>query len=279
MSKPRPVKTIAVTSGKGGVGKTNLSVNLAAMLARRGHGVLLMDADLGLANVDVLLGLSPKRNLSHVIAGEADLEDVLVTGPQGMRIVPASSGTQRMASLSPAEHAGLIRGFSEFGHDVDYLIVDTAAGISDAVTSFARAVREVVVVVCDEPSSITDAYALIKVLNRDQGVTRFRMVANRVRDAREGPELFDKLSRVTTRFLDLTLDYVGAVPEDDAVRKAVQRQRCVAELYPGAPAGKAFDELARRVESWPAPSRAEGHLEFFVERVIQYGASSQGVAG
>jgi flagellar biosynthesis protein FlhG len=132
----------------------------------------------------------------------------------------------------------------------------------------------VLVVVCDEPSSITDAYALIKVLNRDHGVDRFHMVANRVRDPREGQLLFDKLSRVTTRFLDLALDYVGAIPEDDAVRKAVQRQRAVVDLYPGSPAGRAFEDLARRIDKWPRPSHAEGHLEFFVERVIRYGAGA-----
>ncbi|HKJ94315.1 MAG TPA: MinD/ParA family protein, partial [Gammaproteobacteria bacterium] len=180
MSKPRPVKTIAVTSGKGGVGKTNVSVNLATCLARQGHGVLLFDADLGLANVDVLLGLTPKRNLSNVIDGESSIEEVLMEGPAGVLIVPASSGTQRMAQLSPAEHAGVIRGFSELPQEIDYLIVDTAAGISDSVVSFARASREVMVVACDEPSSITDAYALVKVLNRDHGVHRFHMVANRV---------------------------------------------------------------------------------------------------
>jgi flagellar biosynthesis protein FlhG len=274
MANPRPVKTIAVTSGKGGVGKSNLSVNLATALSRQGRGVMLFDADLGLANVDVLLGLSPKRNLSHVIDGEASLEEVLVEGPEGVLIIPASSGTQRMAELSRAEHVGLIRGFSELSHDLDYLIVDTAAGISDAVMSFAHASREVLVVVCDEPSSITDAYALIKVLNRDHGVDRFHMVANRVRDPREGQLLFDKLSRVTTRFLDLALDYVGAIPEDDAVRKAVQRQRAVVDLYPGSPAGRAFEDLARRIDKWPRPSHAEGHLEFFVERVIRYGAGA-----
>ncbi len=279
MANPRAVKTIAVTSGKGGVGKTNISVNLATTLARQGHGVMLFDADLGLANVDVLLGLSPKRNLSHVLDGEATLEEVLVEGPGGIHIVPASSGTQRMAVLRRAAHAGLIHGFSELGHDVDYLIVDTAAGISDSVVSFARASREVLVVVCDEPSSITDAYALIKVLNRDHAVDRFQMVANRVREAREGPALFDKLCRVTTRFLDLAIDYAGAVPEDDAVRKAVQRQRAVVDLYPGSPAGRAIQDLARRVEKWARPAAPEGHLGFFVERVIQFGAARGGLAG
>ncbi len=277
MNQPKPVKVIAVASGKGGVGKTNLSVNLGTALAQGGRRVLLMDADLGLANVDVMLGLSPRRNLSHVIAGEATLEEVIMQAPEGLGIIPAASGIQRMAELAPAEHAGLIRCFSELSQDLEYLIVDTAAGISDSVMSFSRAAREVLVVVCDEPSSITDAYALIKVLNRDYRVQRFHVVANRVRGPREGQELFAKLAKVTGRFLDLTLDFAGAIPEDDALRRAVQRQRAVVSLYPGSPAGKAFMDLARRVDRWPLPAGAEGHLEFFVERIIQYRADAQGV--
>lgn len=275
MSNPRPVKVIAVTSGKGGVGKTNVSVNLATALARKGRSVMLLDADLGLANVDVLLGLSPRLNLAHVIDGEASLEEILLEGPEGIQIVPATSGTQRMAQLAPAEHAGVIHGFSELATDLDYLIVDTAAGISDEVTCFTRAAREVLVVACDEPSSITDAYALIKVLCWDHGVARFHMVANRVRGLREAEVLFGKLSRVTSRFLDMALDYLGAIPEDDALRKAVQRQSPVVSAYPGSPSGKAFEDLAQRIDRWPLPVHAEGHLEFFVERVIRYGRLPQ----
>ncbi len=277
MAQPKPVKVIAVTSGKGGVGKTNVSVNLAVQLAQMGRGVMLLDADLGLANVDVLLGLSPKYNLSHVLEGRATLEEILVEGPGGISIVPAASGLQRMAELSSAEHAGLIRGFSELNNDLDYLIIDTAAGISDGVISFARAAREVLVVACDEPSSITDAYALIKVMNCDYGVQRFHMVANRVRSGREGEELYRKLAMVCNRFLDLTLDFAGAIPEDDYLRKAVRRQSPVSIAYPSAPVSRAFGELARRVERWPLPSEVEGHLEFFVERLIQFSAAAGGL--
>lgn len=269
MANPRPVKVIAVTSGKGGVGKTNVSVNLAAALSAQGQQVMLMDADLGLANVDVMLGLSPRKNLSHVIDGTASLEEVLLRAPGDFTIVPASSGTQRMAELTPAEHAGLIRSFSELNHDLDYLLVDTAAGISDGVMSFAKASREVLVVVCDEPSSITDAYALIKVLNRDHGVERFHMVANRVRSPEEGRLLFRKLSAATDRFLDLAIDYVGMVPEDDCLRRAVQRQQPVVTSFPGSPAARAFKDMAMRVRKWPSPAHLAGTLEFFVERLVQ----------
>ena len=167
-----------MTGGKGGVGKTNVSVNLSMALADLGRRVMLMDADLGLANVDVLLGLTPKRTLADVIAGECDLRDVLLQGPGGIRIVPAASGTQSMVSLTPMQHAGLIQAFSDISENLDVLVIDTAAGIGDAVVSFVRAAQEILVVVCDEPTSITDAYALIKLLNRDHGISRFRVLAN-----------------------------------------------------------------------------------------------------
>ena len=179
MSSNHPVQVIAVTGGKGGVGKTNVSINLSVCLAEMGRRVALLDADLGLANVDVLLGLTPKQNLENVLAGECSLSDIMLEGPGGIQIIPASSGTQEMTMLGSMQHAGLIHAFSELAEMIDVLIVDTAAGISDSVVSFVRASHEVLLVVCDEPSSLTDAYAWIKLLNRDFGVERFR--ENRLR--------------------------------------------------------------------------------------------------
>ncbi len=223
------VKVIAVTGGKGGVGKTNVSLNLAIALGQQGKRVLVLDADLGLANCDVMLGLRVEKNLSHVLSGECDLRDILVTGPAGIRIAPATSGSQSMVELSPAEHAGLIRAFSELDNEFDVLIVDTAAGISDMVLSFSRASQDVVVVVCDEPTSITDAYALIKILSREHGVYKFKIVANMVRSLREGQDLFAKLSKVTDRFLDVALELVATIPYDENMRKSTRRQKAVVD--------------------------------------------------
>ncbi len=265
-----PVQVIAVTGGKGGVGKTNVSVNLSLALADLGRRVMLLDADLGLANVDVLLGLTPKRTLADVINGECDLKDVLIQGPGGIRIVPAASGTQSMVQLSPMQHAGLIQAFSEIGDNVDVLVVDTAAGIGDGVVSFVRAAQEVIVVVCDEPTSITDAYALIKLLNRDYGMNRFRVLANMAHSPQEGRNLFAKLTKVTDRFLDdVALQYLGAVPYDESVRKAVQKRRAVYEAFPRSKCSLAFKAIAQKVDSWPLPANPRGHLEFFVERLVQ----------
>ncbi|WP_455203277.1 MinD/ParA family protein [Kaarinaea lacus] len=278
MAKNRPVKVIAVTSGKGGVGKTNVSVNLGVCLASSGRQVMLMDADLGLANVDVMLGLHPQYNLSHVIKGERSLDDIIVTGPEGMRIVPAASGLQAMAELPASHHGGIIRAFSEMRYPVDTLIIDTAAGISDSVVSFTKAAQEVIVVICDEPASITDAYALIKLLNRDYGLHRFRVLANKVPSIQSGRELYKKIVTVTDRYLDVALDFMGMVPHDDYLRKAVQRQRAVTEAYPRSKSSIAFKKLAQKADSWPMSASAGGRLEFFVERLIMASQPETGVS-
>ncbi len=268
MNQSRLIKVIAVTGGKGGVGKTNITLNTAIAMAKQGKRVMVLDADLGLANVDVMLGLRVEKNLSHVLSGECTLDEVLVTGPHGIKIAPATSGTQSMTELSPTQHAGLIRAFSELRSQVDVLIVDTAAGISDMVLSFARASQDILVVVCDEPTSLTDAYALIKILNRDYGVFRFKIVANMVRDVREGQELFSKLSKVTGRFLDVALELVATVPFDENIRRAVRKQSAIVDAFPASPAAVAISQLATKAAGWPIPAQPGGHLEFFVEQLV-----------
>jgi len=269
MVNPKPVQVIAVSSGKGGVGKTNVSVNMALAIASTGKKVLVMDADLGLANVDIMLGLKPVYNLSHVLKGERTIEEVIVDGPGGIKIIPAASGVKQMAELSPMENAGVIRAFSEISQDIDVLIIDTAAGISDSVIAFAKASQEVVVVVCDEPASLTDAYALIKVLNTEFGVQKFRVLSNMTHSAQEARELFNKLLVVTDRYLDATLINIGTIPYDDYLRKAIKKQRPVVDAYPRSRSAMAFKNLAHKADKWPRPDAAAGHLEFFVERLIR----------
>ncbi|MGL6258022.1 MinD/ParA family protein [Vibrio sp. WXL103] len=268
LTQPSLTKVIAVTGGKGGVGKSNVSLGMAICMARQGKKVMVLDADLGLANVDVMLGLRPKRNLGHVLAGECDLKDAIVEGPHGIKIIPATSGTQKMAELSHAQHAGLIRAFGSLEDEMDVLIVDTAAGISDMVVSFSRAAQDVVVVVCDEPTSITDAYALIKLLSKEHQVQRFKVVANMVRSYREGRELFAKLTLVTERFLNVSLELVACIPLDDKVRQAVKKQKIVVDAFPRSPAALALGSLAGKALGWPLPKTPTGHLEFFVERLL-----------
>lgn len=275
LASAAPVRVIAVASGKGGVGKTNVSVNLGIALAERGREVMLLDADLGLGNADVLLGVQPRRNLSHVLDGECSLEEILIEGPAGLRLVPAASGVRRMMALAPVAHAGIVNAFGSLSRTPDVLLIDSAAGLADTVISFAAAAQEVLVVVCDEPASLTDAYALIKVLNRECGRTRFRVLANMVRSDSESRGLYEKLLRVSDRFLDVSLEYVGAIPFDEHVHKAVRRQRAVVDAYPRCRAAEAFRLLAQQVDGWSWPQAASGGLEFFVERLIQAASAAE----
>lgn len=273
----RPVQVIAVTSGKGGVGKTSVSVNLSVAMAQAGKRVMLLDGDLGLANVDVMLGLQPAYNLSHVIEGHCSLEDTIIEGPAGIMVVPASSGKRNMAELSGAEHAGLVRAFSELQRPLDTLIVDTAAGIADSVITFTQASQQIIVVVTSDPQSLTDAYALIKVLSRERGIRRVHVLANQVHSAREAREVYENLRRVAERFLDMTLSAIGYIPHDEWLKRAVRRQRAVVETYPAAPSAVAFRELAQLAASWGMPLGARGNLEFFVERLVAAGDAPAGV--
>jgi flagellar biosynthesis protein FlhG len=270
--RPDPVQVIAVTGGKGGVGKTSVAVNLAAALAAQGERVLLFDGDLGLANVDVLLGLTPRHTLEHVLDGRCTLEEAIVKSPAGFGVIPGASGVSRLAGLSTREHLGLVQAFSHLTAGLDVLIVDTAAGIADSVRQFCQAAQNVLVVLRDEPASLTDAYALIKVLHRSHGVRRFRILPNMSAAPGAGEALFRKLERVTSRFLDVVLDYAGEIPEDSFVRAAIREQRCVVQAYPSSPAARAFARVAKQSAKWQVQQGPRGNVEFFIERLLPQAA-------
>jgi flagellar biosynthesis protein FlhG len=272
MNNINPVRVIAITSGKGGVGKTNLAVNLGIALSQSGKRVALLDADMGLANVDILLGIYPKFNLSHVLSGDKTLPEIMLDGPSGLRVIPGASGIQKMSELSSVEQAAVIRAFSEIDQDLDVLIVDTAAGISASVVNFARACQEIVVVICDEPTSLTDAYAFIKLLNRDYHLTHFHVIANMVKSPQQGQALFQKLAKVTDHYLDVTLRFLGTVPYDECLRKSVQKQTPVIVAFPNSKVSLAVKEMAWKIESWPLKAQAGNYIEFFIERMLHYGS-------
>ena len=213
-------------------------------------------------------GYKQKKTLSDVMNGTCTLEETLLEGPMGLKIIPAASGTEMMANLSQQEHIGLIHAFSDLANQLDTLIIDTAAGISDSVTVFGRAAHEILIVLCDEPTSISDAYALIKILSQAHGCQRFRVLTNMVKNTYEGIALFRKLLRVTDQFLDVILDHVGNVPFDDHLRQAVKQQRAVIELFPSAKASTAISNLAEKISSWRVPKQTSGDLNFFLERLV-----------
>jgi flagellar biosynthesis protein FlhG len=266
--QPQPVKVIAVCSGKGGVGKTNVATNLAVALSGSGENVMLLDADLSLANVDVLLGLQPRFNLSHVLSGEAQLEDTLLEGPQNLRIVPASSGNFELTKLDAMGQSAIIHAFGKLADQPDILVVDTAAGISPGVARFVQAAQYPLVVVRDEPASLTDAYALIKVFSRHYGIDRFQVVTNQSNGQQGGRRLFGKLARVADGYLDVVLRHAGDVPDDPYLGKAVQQQCAVVDAYPGSSSGQAFKRLAEKFRAMPHDAQANGGLQFFLERLV-----------
>ncbi|MFZ5757627.1 MAG: MinD/ParA family protein [Pseudomonadota bacterium] len=269
-----PVRVIAITGGKGGVGKTSVAVNLSLSLVEQGQRVLLLDTDLGMANADVLLGLTPSFTLFDVVSGRCSIEETLIEGPHGLLVLPAASGRSRMAELKPTEHVGLIHACSAIDRPLDTLIVDTAAGISDSVLTFSQAAQEVLIVVCNEPASMTDAYALVKVLSQERGVKRVRVLANMIRSDKEGLEILAKLSRVTERFLDVVMDFAGAIPHDEWLRRAIQRRQAVVDAFPASASSQAFRELASQVMRWDFPSAPRGGVEFFVERLLDSGEAA-----
>lgn len=218
------VRTIAVTSGKGGVGKTNISTNLAIMLALMKKKVLILDADMGLANIDILLGIHPKYNLQHVISGEKSLEDILVDGPAGIKIIPAASGFQSLTELTVSQRSILIKEFSKFQYSVDYLIIDTGAGISKNVTEFIKAAGEAIVVTTGEPTAITDAYALIKVMSKDSKDLKMHLFINMVDDLNEAKEVEAKLKSVVEKFIGISINAIGFMTKDSSVVASIRKQ-------------------------------------------------------
>ncbi len=270
----KPVQVIAVTGGKGGVGKSNIAINTALEIGKLGQSVLVLDADLGLANIDVLCDIKPRGTLKEVFDGHATLDDILLPISNNVSLLPACSGVTKITSLSPAEYGGLIHAFTTLQSPIDTLIIDTSAGISDQVTSFCCAAREVMVVVCDEPTSITDAYSMIKVLSTDFNVSRINVLVNKVSSSQQGVDLFNKIIRVADKNLDVMLNYLGSVPHDEHLQRGVQSQNPVVNLFPGSRSAIAFQKLAKKIHGWPEPKQPIGRVEFFIERLVSYSTSA-----
>jgi flagellar biosynthesis protein FlhG len=270
----KAVRTIAVTSGKGGVGKTNVTANLAIAMRKLGNEVLVFDADLGLSNIDVLLNLAPKYNIQHVVSGEKSLKEVIVEGPHGIKILPASSGVQELTELDELQRLRLLEEFDAYDGGIDTLLVDTGAGISANVAFFCLASQEIVVVTSPEPIALTDAYALIKVLFTRYQEKNFRVLVNSAKDAEEAFEVYRKLSVAAERFLNISLDYLGFIPVDDSIQKAVRRQRAFSDIYPGCKASISLQEIALKLNE-DRPGRVKGTLQFFLGSLLKGGTRAE----
>jgi flagellar biosynthesis protein FlhG len=264
-----PVQVIAFTGGKGGTGKSNIAVNVAQALSNEGQCTLLLDADLGMASIDTLLGLEADYTLRDVLNGSKELGEIVMRGPDGMLLIPAASGEQQLAELGASECAGLMRAFSDLDEPIDTLVIDTATGITEIVTSFCRAASEIVVVICNEPASIRDAAALIENLYKAHGIARFRVLPSMVASAGEASELFIKLLDRFSDNHELVLSCCGYVPRDEFLQLAVMRHQTVLSAFPRSRSALALKNLARQIMKWPRQLYAGGHLEFFVERLIQ----------
>jgi len=263
-------KVISVTSGKGGVGKTNVVVNLALAFTRLGKKVMVLDADLGLANIDVLLGLTPLYTVEHLLGREKSFSEILIEGPGGMRILPASSGVFSLVDLNETQKLFLLDEIDFMAESIDVLLIDTGAGISSNVLYFNMAAQDSIVIATPEPTSMTDAYALMKVLSARCQKKNFMMLVNFVSDEEEAKGVFKKISKAADHFLkSLSIDYLGFIPFDEKLPLAVRHQRPVLEIYPKAPSSRCFENLARALFERPSISNATGGIQFFWKRLFQ----------
>ncbi len=265
------VRVLSITSGKGGVGKTNICANVGLALARMGQRVLIFDTDLGLANIDIVLGLNPQYNIGHVLTGEKKIDDVVVEGPDGLLILPANSGVDEVPTLSESQRMELLAQFENWDRRIDILLLDTGAGIGPNVMYFNVVAQHILVITTSEPTAITDAYALMKVLSTRYQEKRFQLLVNMAKDEKQAREVFRSLAQVSGRFLDISLDFFGYVPRDLNITRAVAQRQALLDAFPDSPAAKMFTQLARNVLNLEIPKSPKGNIQFLWRHVLRTG--------
>lgn len=261
-------RVITVTSGKGGVGKTNICVNLAVQFAREGLRPCIFDADLGLANINILMGIRPEHTLEDVVSGEKSIPDILIHDPSGVDIIPGGTGVEQLAAMTPGQVSGLIESFSCLkGYDV--LFFDTSAGISRDVLSFCMASQEVLLVVTSEPTSLTDGYSLLKVLSVNGYREPVKVIMNKAKNERFAKAVFNKFNETVKQYLSIGITYAGCLPADETVSTAVTRQRPFSLLYPSARASAGIEQLALHLLDNPGDANSDNTFEDFWEKYME----------
>jgi flagellar biosynthesis protein FlhG len=268
------LRVIAVTSGKGGVGKTNMTANLAVLAARAGKRVLIIDADLGLANVEIVFGLKPKHHMGALLDGTLSVEDVLVEGPHGVKILPGGSGVQSLTALDEQQKMRLCAALDRVEDMFDLVLVDSGAGIGDNVLFFVGAAQEALLVVSPEPTSLVDAYATVKVLSQKAGVRHFGVIINPVIEELPAREIFNKLTQVTSRFLSASVRHLGYIPRDENLHRAIMAQRPLVDAFPHSPASRALNVLADKLFNESAPPVLDGGMKLMWNRLFREGAEA-----
>ncbi|MGI6435401.1 MAG: MinD/ParA family protein [Syntrophomonadaceae bacterium] len=268
MGTSRKTRTIAISSGKGGVGKSTLALNLALSLCNENQRVVLMDADLGLANIDIMLGLAPEYHIQHLVQGRKSLKDIIITGPQGLKIIPGGSGITELANLSDGELKRLLLEVGKLDGDYDYMIIDTGAGISRGVMSFMLAADEVIVITTPEPTSLTDAYGCIKTMAKQGYEGEIAVVVNQVTDQNEGLLVAEKFRLVCRQFLNVNINMLGIIPTDALVGEVVRQQKALMQAYPRSNAARHIQKIARNltndsITAAPEESHGSGIRKFF----------------
>jgi flagellar biosynthesis protein FlhG len=269
MAPPEPLRVMAVTSGKGGVGKTMLTANLAVLGAKRGKRVLIIDADLGLANVEIVFGVKPKRHVGDLLNPDVAADDVLIEVRPGIHILPAASGLQQLTHLGEDEKLRLIATLDGLAERFDLVLIDSGAGIGDNVLFFVGVAQEIVLVVTPEPTSLVDAYAAVKVLSQQVGIKDFGVVVNSVVDEMVARDVFHKLVGLTDRFLNVRIRHLGYVTRDENVHRAVMAQKPITDLFAMAPASRALALIADRLFKSAPPPMVDGGMKLMWHRLFR----------
>jgi len=267
----RATRVFSITSGKGGVGKTALVANTAVILSRMRKRVLILDADLGLANIDVVLGLTPSYNLNHFFSGAMDLEAIMIDGPEGMKILPAGSGVQRFTRLDKLQKMRLLESLDSMHNEFDIVLIDTEAGISENVTYFNTAAQEILVVTTPEPTAITDAYALMKLLSTQYHEKNFSLIVNFINNEDEALDVYRKLTMVANRYLDISINFLGGIPTDKLMIDSIRQHKVITELFPDSKTSQAFEALARTIAQEPQHLEPKGSVQFFWKKLLDFG--------